>query len=45
MRTLDAFAENYGLYSAQRFVVADNMRRAAAESTKGEDSGEHQEEA
>jgi transcriptional regulator with XRE-family HTH domain len=42
MRILDKFAESYGLYSAQRFVVAENMRRAAAEHAKGDD-GEHQE--
>jgi transcriptional regulator with XRE-family HTH domain len=44
MRTLEAFAKNYAELSANRLVMADNMRRAAAEQAKGDDDGEHQEE-
>jgi transcriptional regulator with XRE-family HTH domain len=43
MRTLEAFAKNYAEISANRLIVADNMRRAAARQAKGDDDGEHQE--
>jgi transcriptional regulator with XRE-family HTH domain len=43
MRTVDAFAKTYAEWSAERLIVADNMRRAAAKQARGDDVGEHQE--
>jgi transcriptional regulator with XRE-family HTH domain len=43
MRMVEAFAENYAEWSAERLIVADNMRRAAAKQEKDDDDGEHQE--
>jgi transcriptional regulator with XRE-family HTH domain len=44
MRTLEAFAKSYAEISANRLIVADNMRRAAAKQAKGDNNdGEHQE--
>jgi transcriptional regulator with XRE-family HTH domain len=43
MRLLESFAKNYAEFSAQRLIVTDNMRRAAADHAKSEDDGEHQE--
>src|SRR5262249_1057098 len=43
LRMVDTFAKTYAEFSAQRLIVADNIRRAAAEQTKEGDRGEHQE--
>jgi transcriptional regulator with XRE-family HTH domain len=42
LRALEAFAKTYAELSATRFIVADNMRRAAAEHAKGDDDGKRQ---